>query len=152
MANGDTAIHLASLVNNLSQDITILTEGKVSFDDQQLQKLGQHGIKIIEKEISAIEHKAGYLKNILFKDGSVEAFEAAYASIPFEQNTSIPDELGCKITDQGYIEVDEMGKTAVDGVFACGDCSTMMRSVATAVYNGNIAGVFINHELTQESF
>lgn len=152
MANGDTAIHLASLVNNLSQDITILTEGKVSFDDQQLQKLGQHGIKIIEKEISAIEHKAGYLKNILFKDGSVEAFEAAYASIPFEQNTSIPDELGCKITDQGYIEVDEMGKTAVDGVFSCGDCSTMMRSVATAVYNGNIAGVFINHELTQESF
>ncbi|MBI0397170.1 NAD(P)/FAD-dependent oxidoreductase [Cyclobacterium marinum] len=152
MANGDTAIHLASLVNNLTKDITILTEGKSSFDGQQLQKLINHEIKIIEKEISAIEHEAGKLKNIRFKDGAVEAFDAAYASIPFESNTIIPNELGCQFTEQGYIEVDEMGKTTVDGVFACGDCSTMMRSLATAVYKGNIAGVFINHELTQESF
>lgn len=40
----------------------------------------------------------------------MEAFDAAYASIPFEQNTLIPEELGCKLTEQGYIEVDEMGK------------------------------------------
>jgi thioredoxin reductase len=152
MAHRDTAIHLASLVNNLTKDLTILTEGKVTFDDEQLQKLNKHDIHIIEKEILAIDHKAGYLKSIRFKDGSVEAFDAAYASISFEQNTSIPSELGCKLTEQGYIEVDEMGKTSVDGVFACGDCSTMMRSVATTVYKGNIAGVFINHELTQESF
>ncbi|MDO6439137.1 NAD(P)/FAD-dependent oxidoreductase [Cyclobacterium sp. 1_MG-2023] len=152
MANGDTAVHLASLVNNLTKDLTILTEGKIPFDDEQLDKLFKQNIKIIEKEIVAIDHKAGYLKSIRFKDGSVEAFDAAYASIPFEQNTLIPEELGCKLTEQGYIEVDEMGKTTEDGVFACGDCSTMMRSVATAVYKGNIAGVFINHELTQESF
>ncbi|WP_339902543.1 NAD(P)/FAD-dependent oxidoreductase [uncultured Cyclobacterium sp.] len=152
MANGDTAIHLASLVNNLTKDLTILTDGKTSFDEEQLDKLLRNGIKIIEKEILAIDHEVGNLKSIRFKDGPVEAFDAAYASISFEQNTSIPSELGCELTEQGYIEVDEMGKTTVEGVFACGDCSTMMRSVATAVFKGNIAGVFINHELTQESF
>ncbi|EPR67677.1 NAD(P)/FAD-dependent oxidoreductase [Cyclobacterium qasimii] len=151
MANGDTAIHLASLVNNLSKDITILTEGEKTFEDQQLQKLSKHGIKILEKEISAIEHEAGYMKNIHFKDGSRETFEAAYAAIPFEQN-AIPVELGCKLTENGYIEVGPMGKTSVDGVLACGDNSYMMRSVATAVYSGNMAGAVINHELTQEGF
>ena len=38
IANGDTAIHLASLVNNLSKDIIVLTSGEKTFDNNQLQK------------------------------------------------------------------------------------------------------------------
>ena len=151
MANGDIVIHLASLVNNLSKDITILTSGDKTFDDQQTHKLSKHGIKILEKEISAIEHGAGYMKNIQFKDGSKETFDAAYAAIPFKQN-AIPVDLGCKLTEHGHIEVDPMGKTSVDGVVACGDNSSMIRSVAMAVYSGNMVGAVINHELTQEGF
>mgnify|MGYP003883250941 FL=1 len=45
-----------------------------------------------------------------------------------------------------------MHKTTKDGIFACGDNSSMMRSVATAVYGGNITGAVINSELTKESF
>ncbi|WP_339925632.1 NAD(P)/FAD-dependent oxidoreductase [uncultured Cyclobacterium sp.] len=150
LANGDTAFHLASLVNNLSKKLTIITSEDCTFDELQFQKLNKNGIKIIEKEISTIEHDAGHLKYIRFKDGSREAFDAAYAAIPFEQN-SIPVELGCQLTEFGYIEVDLMGKTSVKGVLACGDNSSMMRSVAIAVYSGNVAGAVVNHELTQEA-
>ena len=45
-----------------------------------------------------------------------------------------------------------MQKTTEEGIFACGDNSSMMRSVATAVYGGNIPGAMINNELTQENF
>lgn len=152
IANGDKAFHLASLVNNLTKEITILTSEKKNFDDSQLQKLKQHNIKIIEKEISEIEHKNGQLEKIVFKDGSKETFECAYASIPFEQSSSIPKELGCNLTKHGYIEANFMHKTTEDGIFACGDNSSMMRSVATAVYGGNTTGAIINNELTEESF
>ena len=43
-------------------------------------------------------------------------------------------------------------KTTVENVFACGDNSSMMRSVATAVYTGNITGAMVNGELCNENF
>ena len=152
IANGEKAFHLASLINNLSKEITILTSGTKHFEENQLKKLEHHNIQIIEKEISAIEHKNGQLEKIVFKDGSTENFDCAYASIPFKQNTTLPKELGCKFTEHGYIEVNFMRKTTEDGIFACGDNSSMMRSVATAVYDGNLTGAIINNELTQENF
>ena len=152
IANGERAFHLTSLVNNLTKEITILTSGKKEFDENQLEKLKQYNIQIIEKEISAIEHQNGQLEKIVFKDGSKENFDCAYASIPFEQNSNIPKDLGCKFTEHGYIEVDFIQKTTVEGIFACGDNSIMMRSVATAVYGGNITGGMINNELTKENF
>lgn len=152
IANGERAFHLTSLVNNLTKEITILTSGTKEFDENQLEKLKQYNIQIIEREILAIEHQNGQLEKIVFKDGSIENFDCAYASIPFEQNSNIPKDLGCKFTEQGYIEVDFIQKTTVEGIFACGDNSTIMRSVATAVYGGNITGGMINNELTQENF
>jgi len=152
IANGERAFHLATLINNLTQDITIITSEKKDFEENQLKKLKQHTIQIIEKEVSSIEHTNGQLKSIVFKDGSAASFECAYASIPFEQSSNIPNELGCEFTESGHIEVNFMQKTTEEGIFACGDNSTMMRSVSMAVSSGNITGAMVNHELTQENF
>jgi thioredoxin reductase len=56
------------------------------------------------------------------------------------------------LTENGYIKVDGFQKTTIDGVFACGDNSVMMRSLANAVYSGNLTGAIINSELTGETF
>src|SRR5690606_17819258 len=61
MANGERAFHLASLVNNLTHDLTILTNGKMGFNETQLKKLKEHSIEIIEKEILGIEHHKGQI-------------------------------------------------------------------------------------------
>lgn len=152
IANGERAFHLASLVNNLTKEIAIITSGAKDFEKEQLEKLKQHKIQIIEKEISSIKHRNSHIEEIVFKDGSTEKFDCAYASIPFEQNSSIPNDLGCKLTEHGHLEVNFMQKTTEDGIFACGDNSSLMRSVATAVYGGNITGAIINQELIQENF
>ncbi|SDF45035.1 NAD(P)/FAD-dependent oxidoreductase [Cellulophaga baltica] len=152
IANGERAFHLASLVKNLTKEITIITSGTKEFKENQLDTLKQYNIKIVEKEITRLEHKNGQLETIVFKDGSKENYECAYASIPFEQNSSIPKQLGCAFTEHGHIEVNSMQKTTEEGVFACGDNSTLMRSVAIAVSGGNISGAVVNNELTQEFF
>jgi thioredoxin reductase len=76
----------------------------------------------------------------------------AYASIPFTQHSAIPETLGCEFTEHGHIKIDNMQKTTVEGVFACGDNSAAMRSVANAVYAGNLTGAMVNALLTSESF
>ena len=79
-------------------------------------------------------------------------FNAVYAAVPFEQHSDIPFNLGCELTEQGYIKVDNLQKTTLYGVFACGDNSSMMRSVANAVATGNLVGAMVNKELTEERF
>ena len=66
MANGDVAYHIASLVKNLTKDITILTTGKAEFNLEQINKLKKYDIKIVETNISEIEHKNGYINNVVF--------------------------------------------------------------------------------------
>ncbi|MCL6220273.1 NAD(P)/FAD-dependent oxidoreductase [Zunongwangia pacifica] len=152
LANGERAFHLASLVNNLTDDITILTMGKADFKPEQFAKLEAHNIPIMESEISALEHQEGQLKSLVFTNGDREAFDALYAGFPFKQHSDIPFSLGCELTEQGHIKVNEFQQTTVEGVYACGDNATMMRSVAAAVAGGNLAGAMTNAALTKERF
>jgi len=152
LAPAERAFHLASLVNNLTDDLTILTTRKADFDGEQLAKLEQHHIKFLETPIAEVEHENGQINNLLFEDGNKMAFDAVYAAVPFEQHSDIPESLGCELTEQGHIKVDGFQKTNIHGVFACGDNSSMMRSVATAVSSGNLAGAMVNKELTDEQF
>ena len=152
MANGPRAAHLASLVNNLTQDITIFTMGKSDFSPEDLGKFSQHNIKIVEAVISEVQHDHGELNQLIFDDGSRLALDALYAAVPFTQHSDLPNILGCEFTEQGYISIDGFQQTTVKGVYACGDNSVMMRSIANAVYGGNLAGVMVNKELTDETF
>ncbi|HEX5553323.1 MAG TPA: NAD(P)/FAD-dependent oxidoreductase [Chitinophagaceae bacterium] len=152
LANGEKAFHMASLVNNLTDNITILTAGKAEFNSEQIDKLNKHNIKIIETEISEFENKNGQIQNVVFTDSTKMTFNAAYAVIPFLQPSDIPVVLECELNKQGYIKIDAFQKTTVEGIYACGDNTNMMRSIANAVYSGNITGAVVNGDLTNEQF
>ncbi|MEJ7558462.1 MAG: NAD(P)/FAD-dependent oxidoreductase [Pedobacter sp.] len=152
LANGARAIHLASLVNNLTNDLTILTNGKADFNEEELQKLNSHQIKIVETGLSEILHQDGQLETLIFEDGSTEHFSALYAAVKFTQHSNIPVSLGCELTEHGHIQVNNFQATTVKGIYACGDNSTMLRAVASAVYSGNLAGAMVNKELTDDQF
>lgn len=152
MANGDKAFHMASMVNNLTAELSIFTSGKADFSDLQLNKFKKHQIKIIESEIAEIEHKGGYLSNVILKNGQKHALNALYAAIPFEQQSKIPTQLACELTEEGYIKIDEFQSTSTKGILACGDSTTPFRSVANAVASGNFAGALLNKVLVDEHF
>ncbi|UTW61277.1 NAD(P)/FAD-dependent oxidoreductase [bacterium SCSIO 12741] len=152
IANGERALHLAPMAKNLTQDLTIFTSGKAEFNAEERAQLERNGIPVVEKEIVEIEHENGYLKNLVFADHSKEQLEATYAAVPFTQHSDIPKKLGCMLNDEGFIEVDGILKTTVDGVFACGDNSSRLRSVANAVASGNMVGAVINMELSNAAF
>lgn len=152
LANGERAYHLSAMINNLTEDLTILTNGKPDFNTEQEDKLKKHQISVIEHEIEEIVHENGYIKNVFFKDGHRRNFDAVYAVVPFEQHSDIPVSMGCELIETGHIKVNDFCKTTVDGIYACGDNSAMMRSVANAVSVGNLTGAMVNKELVEEQF
>jgi len=152
LANSDKAVHIASLVGNLTKDITILTNGSANFTLEQREKLARNHIAIIETPIAAVQHEKGYLELVLLKDNSQLDVQAMYAAVTFEQHCPIPKDLGCELTETGYIKVDAFQKTSIDGVYACGDNTSMFRSVSAAVASGSMAGAMVVKEITEELF
>jgi thioredoxin reductase len=152
LANGETAFEMARLIDHWSSGLTLFTNGPLSMEKAQVEKLQAKKIRIVETPIRALEHQAGYLQNIHFVDGSRQTLKALFARVPFTQSSSIPVELGCALTEQGHIQVNDFKKTSVPGVFAAGDNTSPMRAVAAAVAAGTMAGAMINHELIVEEF
>jgi len=152
IANGEMGFEYAKLISNWTKDLRLCTNGKLELTSEQIQILKNHGVQILEQEIDSFDHNEGYIKNIIFKNGEKVEVKAIYAKPPFKQHCPIPEILGCDISEQGLLKVDTMQKTNIPGVFASGDCTTQMRSVAIAVSTGSFAGVVINKELIDENF
>lgn len=152
MANGDRAFHIAGLVKNLTDDLTVFTNGEPEFSEEQFNKLTENNIPVIEDPVSEIIHHGGNLSEIILSNGISFPMDALYASLLFQQHSDIAAQLDCELTETGHIRVDGFQKTNIDGVFACGDNASPMRSVANAVYAGSVAGAMVNHQLVQEAF
>jgi thioredoxin reductase len=151
LGNGEYGFEFSQLIYNWTKELTLFTNGKSTLTPEQTARI-EKKIKIVEKEIDRFEQSTGQITQIIFKDGSSASINALYARPAFEQHSQIPQSLGCALTEDGYIKVDPMQKTTVEGVFACGDNTIRMRSVANAVAMGTTAGAIVNRELAIERF
>ena len=152
LGNGEYGFEFSKLISNWTREVTLFTNGKSTLNAEQTKTLGKHQIQIIEKEIGKLEHTNGYVQNICFTDGSKTTIKAIYTQTLFEQHCPIPEQLGCELTDEGYIKTDHLQKTSVANIYSCGDCTTRMRTVANAVSMGTTAGMMLNKEFVLERF
>ena len=152
LGNGEYGYEFSSLIFNWTKDLTLYTNGKSTLTAEQTLKLRKHNIRIEESEIEKFEHVDGYLQNIIFKNGIAASVKALYARSPFVQHCGIPELLGCELNDDCFIKVDPAQKTTIPGVFASGDNTTRIRTVANAVAMGTNAGMMVNKELIEEEF
>lgn len=152
LANGEMGFEFSKLIHNWTKELTLFTNGKSTLSEEQSSKLKAKGISMDEREIDGFEHKNGYIELVQFKDGSTVQLKAMYAKLPFKQHSDLPEKLGCKISDLGFIEVDPFQKTTIPGIYACGDNVTPMRSVANAVGAGTLTGAMLSRELIDEEF
>ncbi|MEO6150297.1 MAG: NAD(P)/FAD-dependent oxidoreductase [Mucilaginibacter sp.] len=152
LGNGENGYELASLISNWTNDLVLFTDGISMLTPEQGIKLANHQITVIEKEISELKHTDGYLQNIIFKDGTKTPVKAAYVRGSFRQVCPIPESLGCTLTDEGYIKVNALQSTNIPGVYACGDNTTKIRTLANAVATGTTAGMMVSREIITKKF
>ncbi|AZA93993.1 NAD(P)/FAD-dependent oxidoreductase [Chryseobacterium nakagawai] len=152
LGNGDYAYELSKMIINWTKDLTIYTNGKSTLTFEQVQKLKSHHIQIVEKEIKKLDHIDGHIQNIVFNDDTVLPLTALYSPRPFIQHCSIPEALGCEVTEDGYLKVNGFQETSIYGIYASGDNTTRMRTVANAVAMGTTAGMAASKKLILEQF
>lgn len=155
--DSNVAGHMAPIVRNLTPDLTMFCQDLSGLSEEQLSLIKANQIPIITSPITRIQHENGQLTGVVLEDGREIPLKTLYSHIPFQVNCkAIMESLGCSFTDRGFLSVTEMQKatssTIPSGIFACGDATTMFRTVANAVRGGNMAGVVTNMELCAADF
>jgi thioredoxin reductase len=152
LANGDAAVHLSKLLFSLSTDIVICTNGESEISDADAQRLAELGIGLYTSAILKLEWHGDTLEGITFADGRYLARDAIFLHSAQSQHSGLPAQLGCAFTENGLVQVDILGKTSVEGVYAAGDLTSRMQQVVTAAATGASAAAGINTELAHEAF
>lgn len=150
--NGEDGYDLTRLIYNWTKQLTLYTNWDSTLSQQQSEMLRKHQINIVEKEIALLQHENGSLKYLVFKDSSRALVNAIYTKTRFEQHCTIPAELGCSFTEEGYLRVDTLQRTTIPGIYASGDSTSRIRTVANAVSTGTTAGLMLNKEMVLGRF
>src|SRR5690606_41526326 len=103
MAPAEKALHLIPLIYTPTGSLRIFPSGPAEFNADQLARLQQHSIEVIEKEIVEIVHEQGRLRRVILDDGIDVQLDALYASVPFRQHTDLPAALGCQLDRKSVV-------------------------------------------------
>ena len=144
------AFEQAKLIINWAKKPFILSNGEPEFTDEQRAILKSMGVQLHTGKIKRMVHKDGVLEQVEFEGGGVLVMQVIYANPDFRQQSGLAQQLGCKLTERGFIEVDLFQKTSVRGVYAAGDNSTRGRSIAMASAFGSLAGIMMSKELISQ--
>lgn len=148
----EASLHQVMMLRNLTENLILCTGGAWKPSEPQREKLTRFGIPVVEQRIAAIESSGDQIQSIRFVDGTSIDCDALFIRPKTTHRSSFAYDLGCKVNEQHIVQVDIRGRTTVEGVYAAGDLSSPMRSVAIAVAQGAAAGYGINADLIERDF
>jgi len=140
---------LADDGNKFADMMNIYTDNNSSLASEISAAVQTSSVAVDDRKIKALtdgENSSGV--TIEFEDGSKKT-EAFLVHRPKTQlDRTLVDQLGLKILPTGEIEVmPPFCRTSVPGVYAAGDCGSMMKIIPNAISMGAYAGCGISREL-----
>jgi len=145
----------AGMLSSWTHDLVALTNGAVDLDAGTAHGLAGLGISVRTEPIARLHREDGRLGRIDFESGEPLARTVLFHQPRQQPRTGLAAQIGCALVTEGMIpgliEVDQMQQTTVTGVFAAGDVTTPMQSIAMAVSSGTTAAAMANHQLVNDT-
>ncbi|NML23583.1 NAD(P)/FAD-dependent oxidoreductase [Pseudoflavitalea sp. G-6-1-2] len=151
--NGKAAEHVVPLVYNLNKQVQLFTNGTAELSPKFKEWLAGNNIPVIESTVTElIDYPAGVV--VKTADGKQSQVTAVYVrATGYKFHNELAVQLGCSLTEEGAVVVDEHFQTTVPGVFAVGDLShPMAHQVIFAASSGTKAGIACNGGLIMQDY
>lgn len=155
LADGDRAVHMATLLRGWSDDVVLLTGGPAELTDAHRARLAEAGVVVDERVVAGLRSAEGELDAVVFTDGTAMARGGLLIATTLHQRSALAAKLGVDFAAASpvsaeAIEIDAMYRTSVPGVFAAGDVSAQMPQVAAAIAAGSAAAASIVASFMEE--
>jgi thioredoxin reductase len=147
-ASGQVA-HAAGLLRMLSDDVTVFANG-VDVDDVERSAADRLGVRVVEERVVRLRDEDGRVA-ILLDAGAEARCDRVFVPTEVHPSNRLAEQLGCTTNADGFIEVDELGRTSVARVYAAGDASSPVHQALVAAASGARAALAANHDAI-ESF
>jgi thioredoxin reductase (NADPH) len=149
MGTGDSAAYVAMIMLNFADSVDLLTRGgEPEWSDETAELLDNHPVDVVDEDVESVERdENGWLESFTFTDGTVREYRGGFPMYGSNYNTDPAEALGCELTDDGTVDVDDHGRTSVDGVYAVGDITPGHNQIPVAMGQGAKAGIDIHMDL-----
>ena len=149
MANPQFALPVSCMAKNLARSVTIFTHGNNELADSLREEASKHSLTIDARKILRFEQppqQGGMV--VHFRDGSSEKLSFLAHTPRTQQNTTFAEQLELEVLPSGDIKTTApFNETSVHGVFAVGDCGSLMKAVPLALSNGTLTAGGVVHQL-----
>ncbi|TCL85446.1 MULTISPECIES: NAD(P)/FAD-dependent oxidoreductase [unclassified Rathayibacter] len=144
--------HQAQMFRQLSDRVSILTNGVFAPGAEEAEGLAARGIELIDGAVTEVLVEDDRLVGVVV-DGRRLELDALVVGPRVEGN--LPDGLGLELVDHPsgaarHLTVDPMGRTTAPRVFAAGSLVEPMSQVMAAAADGLRVAAAINYDLIEE--
>ena len=153
---GTRGVQRALLLRVWSDDVTLFADGPAELDANDAERLRAAGVMVDERPVAGLRGPDSTLTAVVFADGGERTCRGLLVPVTMHQRSALAEQLGATAAAPGpiaadAIEVDPAFHAGVPGLFAAGDVSGQMPSVANAVAAGSTAAAMIVHGLMAET-
>lgn len=158
IGGGNSALEESLYLSNIAAKVSMIHRSSEFRGDMILQERIFNNNKIevfFNSEVVGLNAENNMLSSVDIKnkqDGSIKQIAASgmFIYIGFEPSLEYAKDLGIT-TDNNYIIVDDMMRTNVDGIYACGDIvKKELYQITTAVAEGSMAATSAIKDIKEE--
>lgn len=92
------------------------------------------------------------MEHIVFETGEKIVRRGMLIRLKQKLRSNLSEKLGYELNEFDLIKVADFNETSIKGVYAAGDITSPMQSIAIAVAQGSVAAAGVNHQLIKEDF
>jgi thioredoxin reductase len=136
--------HAAGLLRMLGDDVTVFANG-VGVAEDERSTAGRLGVAIVDERVVRLRDDDDRVV-VLLDGGAERRCDRLFVPTEVHPSNRLAQELGCTTNEDGFIEVDELGRTSVPRVYAAGDAASPVHQVLVAAGSGARAALAANHD------
>jgi thioredoxin reductase len=144
------AVRYAQIVRQWTHDLVYFTPPDILTATERTQLLAR-AIGVVEGTIDQLVVDDGdHLRGVQMRDGCVIPRDALFVPPRSVPNNTLLVGLGCESDADGWVAVDNAGRSNVRGLWAAGNVVDPRAQVITAAGAGSAAAIALNADLVEE--
>jgi thioredoxin reductase len=149
LATGPDAVEHALLVRHWSRDVVFFSH-TTSPSDRDRTRLEARDVRIVDGKVTGVRSEGDRLTGVELAGGRFVPRVALFIRSLPTPHDELLRKLGCEVGGDGFVTVDETGRTSAAGVWAAGNVVDPRAQVVVAAGQGTHAAGALNADLVTE--